>query len=41
MDDERRTKEIKEEGIRVIRFENQEVLLNLDKVLNEIKSNFK
>jgi very-short-patch-repair endonuclease len=40
-DDEKRTKEIEEEGLKVIRFENQEVLLNLDIVLNEIKSHFK
>ena len=39
-DDEKRTKKIEEEGIRVIRFENQEVLLNLDKVLQTIKSQF-
>ncbi|MCW8805151.1 MAG: endonuclease domain-containing protein [Ignavibacteriaceae bacterium] len=39
-EDEKRTKKIEEEGIKVIRFENQEVLLNLDKVLNEIKSEF-
>ncbi len=29
-DDEKRTEQIEEEGIKVIRFENQEVLLNLD-----------
>jgi very-short-patch-repair endonuclease len=40
-DDERRTKQIEEEGIKVIRFENQEVLLNLDSVLSEIKNHFK
>jgi very-short-patch-repair endonuclease len=40
-DDERRTQKLKEEGIEVIRFENQEVLLNLDTVLSEIKSHFK
>jgi very-short-patch-repair endonuclease len=40
-DDEKRTKQIEEEGIKVIRFENQEVLLNLDTVLSEIKSHFK
>ena len=39
--DEGRTKKIKEEGIKLIRFENQEVLLNLNSVLSEIKSNFK
>ena len=40
-DDEKRTKEIEEEGLKVIRFENQKVLLNLDKVLNEIKNHFR
>jgi very-short-patch-repair endonuclease len=40
-DDEKRTKLIEEERIRVIRFENQEVLLNLEKVLREIKRHFK
>lgn len=39
-EDKKRTKKIEEEGIKVIRFENQEVLLNLDKVLIEIKSQF-
>ena len=39
-DDEKRTRQIEEEGIKVIRFENQEVLLNLDKVLTEIKNHF-
>ena len=39
-DDEKRSKIIEEEGIKVIRFENQEVLLNLDSVLLEIKSHF-
>jgi very-short-patch-repair endonuclease len=39
--DEERTKEIEKEGIRVIRFENQDVLLNLKSVLSEIKCNFK
>ena len=38
--DEERTEKIETEGIKVIRFENQEVLLNLDKVLKEIKKNF-
>jgi very-short-patch-repair endonuclease len=28
-------------GLRVIRFKNEEVIHNLDKVLNEIKNNFK
>jgi len=40
-DDEIRTQILEEEGLKVIRFENQEVLLNLDKVLSEIKRNFK
>ena len=40
-EDEERTKKIAEEGIKVIRFENQEVLLNLESVLSEIKRNFK
>jgi very-short-patch-repair endonuclease len=40
-DDEIRTNEIEAEGIKVIRFENQEVLLNLEKVLNKIKHHFK
>jgi very-short-patch-repair endonuclease len=40
-DDEKRTEQIEEEGIKVIRFENQEVLLNLDSVLSKIKSYFK
>lgn len=39
--DQERTRKIESEGLKVIRFENQEVLLNLDKVLNEIKKNFK
>jgi very-short-patch-repair endonuclease len=39
--DEERTKEIEKEGIKVIRFENQDVLLNLKSVLSEIKCNFK
>ena len=39
--DENRTKKISEEGIKVIRFENQEVLLNLNSVLSEIKRHFK
>ena len=39
--DEERTKKIEIEGIKVIRFENQEVLLNLENVLSEIKNNFK
>ena len=40
-DDERRTSQIEEEGVKVIRFENQEVLTNLDEVLVVIKSYFK
>ncbi|MBE0571277.1 MAG: endonuclease domain-containing protein [Ignavibacteriaceae bacterium] len=40
-DDEIRTQKLEEEGLKVIRFENQEVLLNLDNVLSEIKSHFK
>jgi len=40
-DDEKRTKEIEEEGLKVIRFENQKVILNLDEVLAVIKSYFK
>jgi very-short-patch-repair endonuclease len=40
-EDEKRTKEIEAEGLKVIRFENQEVLLNLDRVLLEIKRHFK
>ncbi len=40
-DDEKRTRQIEEEAIKVIRFENQEVLLNLEKVLREIKIHFK
>jgi very-short-patch-repair endonuclease len=40
-DDERRSKTLETEGLKVIRFENQEVLLNLEKVLSEIKSHFK
>jgi very-short-patch-repair endonuclease len=40
-DDERRSKILEKKGLKVIRFENQEVLLNLDKVLKEIKNHFK
>jgi very-short-patch-repair endonuclease len=40
-DDEQRTMKLDEEGLRVIRFENQEVLLNLDGVLLKVKSHFK
>jgi very-short-patch-repair endonuclease len=39
-DDDKRTKLMEKEGLRVIRFENQEILLNLEKVLKEIKNNF-
>lgn len=39
--DAERTKKIESEGIKVIRFENQDVLLNLKDVLSEIKRNFK
>lgn len=40
-DDEQRTMKLEEEGLRVIRFENQEVLLSLDDVLSKVKSHFK
>ena len=40
-EDEKRSKILEKEGLRVIRFENQEVLLNLENVLQEIKRNFK
>ena len=39
--DAERTKKIESEGIKVIKFENQDVLLNLKDVLSEIKRNFK
>ncbi|HSW54394.1 MAG TPA: endonuclease domain-containing protein [Ignavibacteriaceae bacterium] len=39
--DQRRTMKLEEAGLKVIRFENQEVLLNLEKALKEIKSHFK
>lgn len=39
--DDERTRVIENEGIKVIRFENQQVLLDLENVLSEIKSNFK
>jgi very-short-patch-repair endonuclease len=39
--DEERTKKIESEGIKLIRFENQDVLLNLKSVLSEIECNFK
>jgi len=40
-DDEKRSKKLEAEGLKVIRFENQEVLLNLNSVLSEIKRHFK
>ncbi len=40
-DDEQRTMKLETEGLQVIRFENQEVLLNLESVLQEIKRHFK
>jgi len=39
-EDEERTKKIEEEGIKVIRFENQDVLLNLNSVLSKPSSQF-
>ena len=39
--DERRSKILEKEGLKIIRFENQEVLLNLDSALKEIKRHFK
>jgi very-short-patch-repair endonuclease len=39
-EDEKRSKILEKEGLKVIRFENQEVLLNLDNVLREIKRHF-
>ncbi len=39
--DKRRTKYLENKRIKVIRFENQEVMYNLDSVLEQIKSNFK
>jgi len=39
--DKERTKEIENEGINVIRFENQDVLLNLEHVLSQIRNNLK
>jgi very-short-patch-repair endonuclease len=39
--DEKRSKLLEKEGLKVIRFENQEVLLNLDTVLSEIRRHFK
>jgi very-short-patch-repair endonuclease len=40
-DDRKRTQILEEEGLQVIRFENQEVLLNLENVLKEINRHFK
>ena len=40
-EDEARTMKLQAEGLNVIRFENQEVLLNLDTVLSKIKRQFK
>ena len=40
-EDEKRSKILEKEGLRVIRFENQEVLLNLENVLKEINRHFK
>ena len=40
-DDERRSEVLEKEGLKVIRFENQEVLLNLDSAIKEIKRHFK
>ena len=40
-DDERRSKILEREGLKVIRFENQEILLNLESVLTKIKRHFK
>ena len=39
--DEQRTKKLDELGLNVLRFENQDVLFNLEAVLQEIKSYFK
>jgi len=39
--DEERTKKLEELGLKVIRFQNQDVLYNLDSVLEEIKKSFK
>ncbi len=39
--DKHRTKYLENKRINVIRFENQEVMYNLDSVLEQIKSNFK
>ena len=41
IEDEMRSKILEKEGLKVIRFENQEVLLNLENVLREIKNHFK
>ena len=39
--DKERTKKLEELGLKVIRFQNQDVLYNLDYVLEEIKKLFK
>ncbi len=39
-DDKRRTQRLEEEGLNVLRFENQEILLHLDNVLSVIKTHF-
>ena len=39
--DKRRTKKLDELGLKVLRFENQDILYNLESVLQKIKSNFK
>lgn len=39
--DEKRTKYLESLGLKVIRFENQEVIYNLDKVLKEISKHFR
>jgi len=39
--DAKRTKYLENLGLKVIRFENQEVIYNLDKVLKEISKHFK
>lgn len=39
--DEARTKKLEKLGLKVIRFENQEVLYNLEAVLQKIKQHFK
>ena len=39
--DKERTKKLEKLGLKVIRFQNQDVLYNLENVLNEIKKSFK